>query len=251
MQARRRARREFPRNLGPEVGRNLAALLSQSTQLFAVRTPRGTMDIRIVGVALVGSAVVLAGCSDKSEPAAAPTTSAAQTSTAAPAPKASDEDQVRDVLTQEGVAFSVWNFEKVGELTCPQFRDQAMSTEGAVPPMSAFPADAAASLGPQGFADQVGAQFAGASNEALLAVANAVIGQDEGAYKAAMLDVVKQSMSIQLTQIDNIVVKGDSATADVTLTQRIGKQPPETRTTPATLARIDGKWFDCTPPDQP
>lgn len=208
------------------------------------------MNIRIVGAALVGTALVISGCSDKGETPAEPASSAAQTSTAAPAPKASDEDQVRDVLTQEGAAFAVWNFEKVGDLTCPQFREQAMSTEGAVPPMSAFPAEAAASIGRQGFAEQLGAQFVGASNETLTAVADAVIRQDEGAYKAAMLDVVKQSMSIQLVNVDNIVVKGDSATADVTLTQRVGKQPPETRTTPATLVRMDGKWLDCTPPDQ-
>jgi hypothetical protein len=206
------------------------------------------MNIRIIGAALIGVAVVLSGCNDKSSNGAESTSSAAQTSTAAPAPKASDEDQVRDVLTQEGAALSVWNFEKVGELTCPQFREQATSTEGAVPPMSAFPAQAAASIGAQAFADELGAQFVGASSESLRAVADAVIGQNDGAYKAAMLDVVKQSMSVQLVQIDNIVVKGDSATADVTLTQRIGKQAPETRTTPATLARIDGKWLDCTPP---
>ena len=209
------------------------------------------MDIRIVGAALVGAAIVLAGCSDKDTPPAASTSSAAKTSAAAPPAKASDEDQVRDVLTQEGEAFSAWDFAKVGELTCPQYREQAMSTDAAVPPMSAFPADAAASIGAQGFAEQLGAQFKGASNETLTAVANAVIRQDEPAYRAAMLDVVKQSMSIQLTQIDNIVVKGDNAKADVTLTQRMGEQPPQARTTPASLVRIDGNWLDCTPPGQP
>ena len=204
------------------------------------------MDIRIAGVAVIAIALVGAGCGDKSAPGAASTSSAAPTS--APAPKASDEDQIREVLTQEGAAFTEWDFAKVGDFTCPQFREQAMSTDGAIPPMSMFPASAAASLGPQGFADQLGAQFAGASNDSLLAVSNAVIHQDEPAYKTAMLDVVKQSMSVHLLQVDNIVVKGDTATADVLLTQRMGKQPPDTKTTPATLARIDGKWLDCTPP---
>jgi hypothetical protein len=208
------------------------------------------MDIRIAGVATVAIALLLAGCDDKSAPGAASTSSAAATSAGAPTPKASDEDQVRDVLTQEGAAFTDWNFDKVGELTCPQFREQAMSTDAAVPPMSMFPASDAASLGPQGFADQLGAQFTGASNESLLAVADAVIRQDEPAYKTAMLDVVKQSMSIHLVLVDNIVVKGDTATADVTLTQRLGKQPPDTKTTPATLVRMDGKWLDCTPPNK-
>jgi hypothetical protein len=209
------------------------------------------MDIRIAGVVLVGAALVASGCSDKSDPVAASPTSTAPASTTAQAQPLSDEDQVRDLLTKESAAFGAFDFAKVGELTCPQFREQAMSTDNAVPPMAMFPAEAAASLGPQGFADQVGAQFSGASNDSLLAVAHAVIGQDEAAYKAAMLEVVKQSMSIQLVKVDNIVVKGDTATADVTLTQRVGNQPPDSRTTPATLTRVDGNWLDCTPPAQP
>jgi hypothetical protein len=209
------------------------------------------MDIRIAGIATVAAALLVAGCGDKSASPAASTSSAAATSAATPAAKASDEDQIRDVLNQEGAAFTAWNFDKVGELTCPQFREKAASTDGAVPPMSMFPASAAASLGPQGFADQIGAQFKGASNESLLAVADAVIRQDEPAYKTAMFEVVKQSMSIHLLLVDNIVVKGDAATADVTLTQRLGEQPPDTKTTPATLVKMDGKWLDCTPPAQP
>jgi hypothetical protein len=205
------------------------------------------MNIRIAGIAMVAITLLAAGCGDKSAPTAASTSSAGPTSAAA-TPMASDEDQVRAVLTQEGAAFTEWNFAKVGELTCPQFREQAMSTDAAIPPMSMFPASAAASLGPQGFADQLGAQFTGASNDSLLAVSNAVIRQDEPAYKTAMLDVVKQSMAIHLVEVDNIVVKGDTATADVLLTQRLGKQPPDTKTTPATLVRMDGKWLDCAPP---
>jgi|SRR4051794_10081159 hypothetical protein len=209
------------------------------------------MNIRIAGIATVAAALLVAGCGDKNAAPEASTPNAATTSSAAPTAKASDEDQIRDVLTQEGAAFTAWNFDKVGELTCPQFREKARSVDGAVPPMSMFPASAASSLGPQGFADQVGAQFKGASNESLLAVADAVIRQDEPAYKTAMLEVVKQSMSVHLLLVDNIVVKGDAATADVTLTQRLGEQPPDTKTTPATLVKMDGKWLDCTPPAQP
>jgi hypothetical protein len=208
------------------------------------------MNIRIAGVAMVAMALVAAGCGDKSAQSAASTSSTAPTSAVAPTPTASDEDQIRDVLTQEGAAFSDWNFAKVGELTCPQFREQAMSTDAAIPPMSMFPASAAASLGPQAFAEKLGEQFAGASNDSLLAVSNAVINQDEPAYKTAMLDVVKQSTSINLVKVDNIVINGDKATADVLLTQRLGTQPPDTKTTPAALVRMDGKWLDCTPPAQ-
>jgi hypothetical protein len=43
---------------------------------------------------------------------------------------------------------------------------------------------------------------------------------------------------------------GDTATADATVTQTMGTQRPETRTSPANLVREDGQWKDCTPPAQ-
>jgi hypothetical protein len=53
-----------------------------------------------------------------------------------------------------------------------------------------------------------------------------------------------------LVEVDKIAVKGDTATADAMVTQRMGTQPPDVRTTPATLIREDGEWKDCTPPDE-
>jgi hypothetical protein len=208
------------------------------------------MNIRIAGVAIVGIALLLAGCGADTASTKAQTSTAAQTSAAAPKPAASDEDQIRDVLTKEAAAFSAWDFDKVAEFTCAQFREQAKSADSAIPPMSTFPAADAASIGPQAFADQLGKQFAGASDESLRAVADAVIRQDEGAYKPAMLEVVKHSMSVQLVEVDKIAVNGDTATADAMVTQRMGTQPPDIRTTPATLIREDGEWKDCTPPAQ-
>jgi hypothetical protein len=208
------------------------------------------MNIRIAGVAILGITLLLAGCGADTSSSKTQASAAAKTSTAAPKPPASDADQVRDVLTKEGAAFSVWDFNTVAGFTCAQFREHANSIDSAIPPMNTFPAADVASMGAQAFADQLGTQFAGASGESLRAVANAVIRQDEAAYKTAMLEVVKHSMSVQLVEVDNIVVKGDTATADATVTQRIGKQGPDTRTSPATLIREDGQWKDCTPPDQ-
>ena len=172
------------------------------------------MNIRIAGVAIVGVVLLVAGCGTDSA------ATKAQTSTAAPKPAASDEDQIRDVLTKEAAAFSAWDFNKVAEFTCAQFREQAKSADSAIPPMSTFPA------------------------------ADAVIRQDESAYEPAMLEVVKHSRSVQLVLVDKIAVKGDTATADAMVTQRMGAQPPDAKTTPATLIREDGEWRDCTPPDQ-
>jgi|SRR5690348_2964521 len=209
------------------------------------------MFIRIAGAGIPVLAVValtISGCGsqDSSTPQ---TPTAAPTSSVAPQP-ASDEDQVRGVLTQEGAAFTAWDFDTVGRLTCTQFREQAKSPDKAIPPMTMFAASDAAAVGPQGFADQLGKQFTGASNDSLLKVADAVIGQDAAAYKTSMLDVVKQSMTTVLVQVDNVVINGDNATADITVTQRLGMQAPDTRTMPASLVREDGQWKDCTPPDR-
>jgi hypothetical protein len=207
-------------------------------------------DIRIAGIAMLSAVLVISGCGDKSDATATPTSSAATESPATPTPKASDEDQIRDVITQESAAFSAWDFAKVGQFTCPKYRDHAASPDSAIPPMKMFSADAAASMGAQGFAQQLGGEFAGAPEQSLQAVADAVIRQDEPAYKAAMLDVVKHSMSVQLVKVDNIVVNGNTATADVTLTQRTGTKEPQNRTSPVTLVRENGVWLDCTAPQQ-
>jgi hypothetical protein len=207
-------------------------------------------DIRVAGVAIVGAALVLWGCSDKNDSTATSTPSVAKESSAASTPKASDDDQIRDVITQESAAFGAWDFNKVGQFTCPKYRDHASSVDSAIPAMKMFSAQSAASMGAQAFATQLGTEFAGASEQSLQAVADAVIRQDEPAYKVAMLDVVKQTMSIQLVKVDNIVVNGDTATADAMLTQRIGNKEPQPRTTPVTLVRENGKWLDCTAPDQ-
>ncbi|WP_101947189.1 hypothetical protein [Mycobacterium sp. 3519A] len=210
-------------------------------------------NIRIAGIAVFAAALALSGCGDKSEksePTPTPTSEVAKESSPAPTPKASDEDQVRDVLTQESAAFGAWDFAKVGQLTCPKYREHASSVDSAIPPMDMYPADAAASMGAQAFAAQLGAQFPGASEQSLQAAADAVIRKDANAYRTTMLDVVKQSMSVQLDKVENIVIVGDTATADVTVTQRVGDTEPQSRTNSAMLVRENGVWLDCTPPEQ-
>jgi hypothetical protein len=201
---------------------------------------------RGAGVGITAIALLVAACgAHPGGQAGAPHSTAATTATTV---AQSAEDQIRDVLTRESQAFSAFDFDAVAGFTCTKYRDQARDAAGAIPPMSTFPAAAAAAMGAQAFADQLGAQFGGASRQSLLAVADAVIGQDAPAYKTAMLDVVKQTMTSQLVTVDNIVVTGDTATAEATVTQRTGDKPPDTRTSPADFVLEDGQWKDCTPP---
>jgi|GEM_PF-4853508 len=191
--------------------------------------------IRSAGIVFVGLALALTGCGGSDSGASAEQTAA-------------DEEQVRAVLQEKGDAFTAWDTDRVAELTCAKYREDSRSLDELVPPMDMFPADESAALGPQGLADLLAEQFTGATPESLLAVSTAVVDQNEPAYHDAMLDVVKQIYSLKLDKIDNIEVDGDTATADTTLTQTMGAQPPQTQTTKVTLVREDGEWKDCTPP---
>jgi hypothetical protein len=62
----------------------------------------------------------------------------------------------------------------------------------------------------------------------------------------AMKDVMKKSMTLRLDKVDNIVVTGDAATADLTMTAIVGAKPSRTQVDQATLVREGGHWKDCT-----
>jgi len=113
--------------------------------------------------------------------------------------------------------------------------------------MSTFPADTVTAMGAETFANNLTEQFVGAAPESTRAVADAVIAGDEAAYLAAMKDVMQQSMTLRLDKVENIVVTGDTATADVTITAIIGGQQEQTQSDKAELVKEDGEWKDCTP----
>jgi hypothetical protein len=192
------------------------------------------MAIRGALVTLVGFCALLGGCS-KDTPPAPPAT-----------PTVSAEDQIREVLTAATEATSTLDSAKMADLTCAKLRDRASSFTDLVPPISTFPQEAVASIGAEQFAQNLGEQFTGASPESLRAAADAVIANDEAAYVPAMKDVLKNSMQFRLDSVDNIVVTGDTATADVTVTVTVGAQPSRTETDQAQLVTEDGQWKDCT-----
>jgi hypothetical protein len=203
------------------------------------------MVIRITGAAFVAIAALLAGCGADDAPVPAPSPSAAADTNA-------DEEQIGDLMNQATDATNTWDGTRMGELTCARYRAEASSFSDVVPPMDIFSSakEAAVSLGPDKFAELIGEQFTGASPESLRAVADAVIRDDPAAYHPAMFDVMKQVSKFRLDKVDNVVVNGDNATADATITFTIGAQPPETQQAEVELVREDGQWKDCTPPGQ-
>jgi flavin-binding protein dodecin len=116
--------------------------------------------------------------------------------------------------------------------------------------MNTLPLDAFASLPPDKLAESLGDEYTGASPESLRALADALVRRDEAAYKVAMAEVMAQSMKIRVDKVENIVVKGDTATADVTLVIGAGGKVNYTEDpTQVVLVKEDGQWKDCTPQD--
>jgi hypothetical protein len=197
------------------------------------------MIVRIAVAVVVATMPFVAGCGSSDKPTPSTTT-----------PAASDEDQIRDVIKQEGDAAADWDGAKLAELTCAQNRDEASSFEGLAPPMSAWQVPGIETVTPEALAEQITVGFPGASDESALTVAKAVLANDEDAYQTSMTEVMKQTSTIEFGAVDNVKVDGDSATADVAITFTTAGQDPQTDTTTITLIREDGKWLDCTPTDE-
>jgi hypothetical protein len=202
------------------------------------------MIIRTVAAALIGMTPLLAGCGgDAAEPAAQAT------------PTVSDEEQIRQVITEVTQAHVASDMTKVAALTCAKYRDQASSGgEGGsdmmqVPPMNVLPVDALATLGPDQLAENLGKEYVGASPESVRALAEALINRDEAAYTTAMTDVMAQSLKISVDTLENVAVDGDTATADARIVLSMGGKMSYTLTDgQVTLVREDGQWKECAIP---
>jgi hypothetical protein len=188
---------------------------------------------RIIGVALIGIASLVAGCGSLTGPD--PRT-----------PTLSDEDQIRRVIAL--VTEGGFDFDAVAPLTCAKYRDQVgVLSEDDVPPMNALPLDVFSSMPPATLEERLGAEYAGASDESVHALVEALLSRDEAAYSVAMADVMAQTVKLRLDEVDNIAIDGDTATADATVVGSTGGKTSYTDTGEVTLVKEDGLWRDCTP----
>jgi hypothetical protein len=200
------------------------------------------MVIRITAAAVACTATLLAGCGSDTVSAPAPTS----TSTI------SDEDQISDVITRVSEAQAAVDIEKIASLTCAKYRDQVSGpSPDDVPPMNTLPLDVLSSLPPDKLAESLGAEYAGASKETVQALADALIRRDEAAYKVAMAKVMAETMQIHVDKVENVAVKGDTATADVTIVISTGGKVTYTPdVAKVELVKEDGQWKDCTPKNE-
>lgn len=198
------------------------------------------MVIRNIGVALVGLALLLPGATACSRPASAPR------------PIASDEDLIRSVIARVGQAHASSDYDNISAMTCAKYLDQVdVPSPDDVPPMTALPLDAFSTMSPDTLAERLGKEYAGASADVLRRLADALIRKDEPAYIEAMAEVMVETMQVRIDKFENLEINGDTATADASLV--IGTGGKTTFTTDVTqfvLVKEDGRWKDCTPPDE-
>ena len=62
--------------------------------------------------------------------------------------------------------------------------------------------------------------------------------------------MLKQVVKVSVDKVENIKIDGDKATADITSTQTLGDEKPETKTKENEFVKENGKWLDCEPPEK-
>ncbi|MBX7433596.1 nuclear transport factor 2 family protein [Mycobacterium sp. Y57] len=209
------------------------------------------MGIRIGTVATAAAVLTLAGCSseDSSENTSAPPESSAPSTPVTAA--ADDEQQIRDLVDAQTDAFAAGDWAALADLTCSEFRERVSDPgQFLVPPLDMFgPREQVTSLSPAQVSDLLAQRFgSGVSPETLDRVAQAIVAYDDAAYRDAMLDLMTESTTVTVDNVENIEIDGDSATADITTTRVMGDNPPATSTDSTPYVREDGEWLDCSDP---
>lgn len=83
--------------------------------------------------------------------------------------------------------------------------------------------------------------------DVISAVVDSLVNQDEPAYRAAMRNLLK-SLIVVKAEVQDIEIKGDQATAELTVTTTTGDKPPKREQQTVKFVKENGKWLDCNPP---
>jgi hypothetical protein len=189
-------------------------------------------------------------CSNNSGKQASSGSSSASNSASATKDAKDDEQQIRDLYEKGNAAVEDFDVTTILDLTCAkQLPKMQENLDKTIPPMSNFGSpEELKSLGPEKISELLAKNFKPASDEAIGKVAQALVDNDQDAYHAAMEEVLKEGISNKLDKIENIVVTGDTATADTTTTEVVFSSAPKTETKNSQAVREGGTWKDCTPP---
>ncbi|MFE3444447.1 hypothetical protein ACFXNW_15570 [Nocardia sp. NPDC059180] len=200
---------------------------------------------RTLAIGLAFVAVAAVGCGSEES-----TTAASPSASASAATEGGDAQQIRDLIAQQGPAMATFDFDRMAELTCTQYREEVRNMPNTMfPPLSsAGTAEEFAAKPADQLAAALKAEYPAASDESINNLVDAFIRYDEPAYKAANLAIMRETTTVTVDKVDNIKVTGDKATADITTTWKNEGADSETKTEPNSYLEEDGKWLDCQSP---
>lgn len=74
------------------------------------------------------------------------------------------------------------------------------------------------------------------------------MNRDQFSYTTGVLQILRESTTVEKFAIDNIKIVGDSATGDITATYSFGGAGTQTQVKPNQFRKEGGKWAWCQQP---
>ncbi len=163
---------------------------------------------------------------------------------------ARDEKQIKALIEKQNTYTSSFDFAKLAETKCAKYRDATAQSGPPIPPMSEIAPPEIATVPGAGDALRglLAQKFPTVPQDVINAVVDSLVAQDEQAYQTAMRNLLKSLITVKVTDVQNIEIKGDQATADITITTTSGNKTPSEEKQTVKYVKEDGKWLDCAPP---
>ncbi|MUM16144.1 hypothetical protein FZI91_11680 [Mycobacterium sp. CBMA271] len=160
-----------------------------------------------------------------------------------------DENQIKALIEQQNTYTASFDFAKLAETKCAKYRDATAQSGPPIPPMSEIAPPEIATVPGAGDALRalLSQKFSTVPPDVINAVVDSLIAQDEAAYQAAMRNLLKSLITVKVTDVQNIEIKGDQATAELTVTTTTGDKPPSNEKQTIKYVKENGKWLDCAP----
>lgn len=171
---------------------------------------------------------------------------------AAPSPRtrAGDAAAIRQLVDSQRQGMDQFDIERLVETTCAQRKDEwrTLWNESVIPMSQLGTADDAATPQFVGrLREEWRTTYPTVSSGAVDSVVDAFAAQNKSAFRTAYLGFLAEAFAVSDAKVEDIVVTGDTAQADVTYTSEFAGGPPETEKTPTPFVFEDGRWKDCEP----
>ncbi|OTR10011.1 hypothetical protein [Mycobacteroides abscessus] len=160
-----------------------------------------------------------------------------------------DEKQINDLVQQQNTYAGNFDFAKLAETKCAKYRDATAQGGPPIPAMNEIvPPEIATTPGAgDALRGLLAQKFPTVPPDVISAVVDSLVNQDEPAYQTAMCNLLK-SLIVVKAEVQDIEIKGDQATAELTVTTTTGDKPPKREQQTVKFVKENGKWLDCNPP---